>query len=128
MKGITWDHTRGFVPMVATAQRYAELNPEIQIQWEKRSLQGFADDPIEKLAQGYDFLIIDHPHIGVMSEVGAVLPLDEYLPSDFLHDQYINQVGHAHENIITMNTNGHCRLMLRHQWPPGEKINLLNWV
>ncbi len=98
MKGITWNHTRGFVPMVATSQRYAELNPEIQIQWEKRSLQGFADDPIEKLAQDFDFLIIDHPHIGVMSEVGAVLPLDEYLPSDFLHDQYINQVGHAHEN------------------------------
>ena len=104
MKGITWDHTRGFVPMVATSQRYAELNPEIQIQWEKRSLQGFADDPIEKLAQDYDFLIIDHPHIGVMSEVGAVLPLDEYLPSDFLHDQYINQVGHAHENYYY---NGH---------------------
>jgi multiple sugar transport system substrate-binding protein len=104
MKGITWDHTRGFVPMVATAQRYAELNPEIQIQWEKRSLQGFADDPIEKLAQDYDFLIIDHPHIGVMSEAGAVLPLDEYLPADFLHDQHINQVGHAHENYYY---NGH---------------------
>ena len=104
MKGITWDHTRGFVPMVATAQRYAELNPEIQIQWEKRSLQGFADDPIEKLAQDYDFLIIDHPHIGVMAEAGAVLPLDEYLPSDFLHDQLINQIGHAHENYYY---NGH---------------------
>lgn len=98
MKGITWNHTRGYVPMVATSQRYAELNPEIQIQWEKRSLQGFADDPIEKLAQEYDFLIIDHPHIGAMAEAGAVLPLDEYLPSDFLHDQYINQMGHAHEN------------------------------
>jgi len=104
MKGITWDHTRGYVPMVATAQRYAELNPEIQIQWEKRSLQGFADDPIEKLAQDYDFLIIDHPHIGVMAEAGAVLPLDEYLPSDFLHDQLINQIGHAHENYYY---NGH---------------------
>lgn len=104
MKGITWDHTRGFVPMVATSQRYAELNPEIQIQWEKRSLQGFADDPIEKLAQDYDFLIIDHPHIGVMSEAGAVLPLDEYLPSDFLYDQLINQIGHAHENYYY---NGH---------------------
>lgn len=104
MKGITWDHTRGFVPMVATSQRYAELNPEIQIQWEKRSLQGFADDPIEKLAQDYDFLIIDHPHIGVMSEAGAVLPLDEYLPSDFLYDQLINQMGHAHENYYY---NGH---------------------
>lgn len=98
LKGTTWDHTRGFVPLVATSQRYGELNPGIQIQWEKRSLQGFADDPIEKLAQDYDFLIIDHPHIGAMSEVGSVLPLDEYLPADFLHDQYINQVGHSHEN------------------------------
>ena len=104
MKGITWNHTRGFVPMVATSQRYAELNPEVQIQWEKRSLQGFADDPIEKLAQDYDFLIIDHPHIGVMSEAGAVLPLDEYMSYDFLHEQQINQVGRSHENYYY---NGH---------------------
>jgi len=104
LKGITWNHTRGFVPMVATSQRYGEINPGIQIQWEKRSLQGFADDPIEKLAQDYDFLIIGHPHIGVMSEVGSVLPLDEYLPADFLHDQLINQIGHAHENYYY---NGH---------------------
>jgi len=98
MKGITWDHTRGCVPLVATSQRYGELNPEIHIQWEKRSLQGFADDPIEELAKDYDFLIIDHPHIGVMSEAGSVLPMDEYLSADFLHDQYINQVGHSHDN------------------------------
>ena len=106
LKGITWNHTRGFVPMVATSQRYTELNPEIQIQWEKRSLQGFADDPIEKLAQDYDFLIIDHPHIGAMSDVAAVLPLDMYLPTDFLYDQFINQIGHAHENYYYK----------RHQW------------
>jgi len=46
LRGIAWDHTRGFVPMVATAQRFHELHPEIEIRWEKRSLQAFADAPI----------------------------------------------------------------------------------
>jgi len=43
LRGITWDHTRGFLPMVATAQRFSELHPDVRITWEKRSLQHFAD-------------------------------------------------------------------------------------
>ncbi|MBW7895866.1 MAG: carbohydrate ABC transporter substrate-binding protein, partial [Opitutaceae bacterium] len=50
LRGIAWNHSRGFTPMVATAQRYGELHPHVEITWEKRSLQAFADAPIEKLA------------------------------------------------------------------------------
>jgi hypothetical protein len=31
LRGITWNHSRGFVPMVATAQRFSELNPSVEI-------------------------------------------------------------------------------------------------
>ena len=58
LKGITWDHTRGLLPMVATAQRFSELNPDIEISWEKRSLQDFADSSIESLAKRFDLLVI----------------------------------------------------------------------
>lgn len=57
LRGITWNHSRGYVSVVATAQRYMEMHPEIKISWEKRSLQAFADHPIDVLAQQYDLLV-----------------------------------------------------------------------
>ncbi|RZL46370.1 MAG: carbohydrate ABC transporter substrate-binding protein, partial [Pedobacter sp.] len=67
LKGITWNHSRGLLPMVATAQRFAELNPNVQITWEKRSLQQFADFSIQELAERFDLLVIDHPWAGFAS-------------------------------------------------------------
>jgi multiple sugar transport system substrate-binding protein len=96
LRGITWNHTRGFVPMVATAQRFSELHPDIEIRWEKRSLQQFADWPIEKLAEQYDLLVIDHPFSGYAAGHDVLLPLDEHLPASFLADQAANSVGASH--------------------------------
>ncbi len=104
LKGITWNHTRGFLPLVGIAQRLEERNPEICIQWEKRSLQAFADAPIEDLAKQYDLLIIDHPHAGMSAASGALLPLEQILPKEFLADQAAHQVGRSHD---TYNYDGH---------------------
>ena len=87
LKGITWNHTRGLLPMVATAQRFTELNPEIEITWEKRSLQEFADASIEDLAKRFDLLVIDHPWTGFGAHTNAILPLSDYLSSDYIKDQ-----------------------------------------
>ena len=27
--GVTWDHSRGFLPMAATAQRHVEMHPDV---------------------------------------------------------------------------------------------------
>lgn len=96
LRGITWGHSRGFVPMVATAQRYAELNPGVQITWELRSLQAFADQSIAALSERYDLLVIDHPSIGEAAAHGLFVPLDEHLPADFLADQAAHSVGASH--------------------------------
>lgn len=69
LKGITWNHSRGFTSVVATAQRFCEINPGVEIEWEKRSLQEFADAPIQHLADQYDLLIIDHPWAGFAQKV-----------------------------------------------------------
>ncbi|MDB5249206.1 MAG: extracellular solute-binding protein family 1 [Segetibacter sp.] len=98
LKGITWNHSRGFVPMVATAQRFSELNPGVEIIWEKRSLQQFADFSIEQLAERYDLLVIDHPWAGFAARTRTILPLDEFLPADFIEDQRVNTVGHSFES------------------------------
>lgn len=51
LKGITWGHSRGYTSVVATAQRFGELHPGVDIQWEKRSLQAFADGDLNALAR-----------------------------------------------------------------------------
>ena len=96
LNGITWGHSRGISPLLAASQRYAELYPGIEINWKKRSLQEFADFPIEKLTEEYDLLIIDHPWVGCAAATGCVLPLNEYLDEKYLADQLNNSVGDSH--------------------------------
>jgi multiple sugar transport system substrate-binding protein len=67
LKGMTWDHARGYDPMIATSKEYSKKNSDIEILWDKRSLQAFADRPIELMVHDYDFIVIDHPHVGEAS-------------------------------------------------------------
>jgi len=97
LNGITWNHTRGYVPVVATAQRFHELHPHVEISWHKRTLQEFADFPIQKLVDKYDLLVIDHPWAGyAAANSGLLLPLQQYLPANFMADQASNSVGQSH--------------------------------
>jgi multiple sugar transport system substrate-binding protein len=96
LNGITWGHSRGITPLLAASQRYSELYPQVEIRWTKRSLQEFADYPIEKLTESYDLLIIDHPWVGCAAATKCVLPLEEYLPETYLNDQLANSVGYSH--------------------------------
>lgn len=84
--------------MVATAQRFSELHPGIEISWEKRSLQQFADFSIEELAKKFDLLVIDHPWAGFAAKKRSIIPLDEVLPDEFLINQQQNSVGHSYES------------------------------
>jgi multiple sugar transport system substrate-binding protein len=97
---MTWDHTRGLLPMIATAQRFAEMHPGIEIVWQKRSLQAFGDQPLEQLAPRFDLLVIDHPFVGYAAAHPVLLPLDEYLPAEFLADQAANSVGKSYESYV----------------------------
>ena len=98
LKGITWGHSRGITPLLAFSQRFSELNPSIEIQWTKRSLQEFADFPLEKLTQQYDLLIIDHPWVGCAAATESVLALEQYISQEYLKDQLENSVGGSHQS------------------------------
>jgi multiple sugar transport system substrate-binding protein len=103
LKGITWNHTRGLLPMVATAQRFTELNPGIEISWEKRSLQEFADASIEDLAKRFDLLVIDHPWTGFGADTKTILPLSDHLSAEYIKDQKINTVGKSYGSYVFHN-------------------------
>ena len=104
LKGITWGHSRGYTPLVAYSQRFAELNPGVEVTWHKRTLQEFADFPIEKLTEQYDLLIIDHPWVGCAAAAECVLPLEQYLSKEYLDDQLQSSVGYSH---LSYNYNDH---------------------
>ncbi len=76
LRGMTWDHARGFDPMVVTAELYAEAHPGVSIVWEKRDLQAFADRPLEAMAESYDLMVIDHPHVGEAAAGGMLVAFD----------------------------------------------------
>ncbi len=97
LRGITWDHSRGYLPLVATAQRYWEERG-VEILWSKRSLKAFGDFPLQKLVDTYDLLIIDHPFVGYAASHAILTPLDDYLPAEYLQDQAENSVGASHES------------------------------
>jgi multiple sugar transport system substrate-binding protein len=104
LQGITWGHSRGITPLLAAAQRYSELHPEVTVSWTKRTLQEFADYPLEKLVNDYDLLIIDHPWVGCAAATGCVLPLDEYVSAEYMTDQLVHSVGYSHPSY---NYDGH---------------------
>ncbi len=110
LRGITWNHSRGFVSVVATAQRFCEARPEVEIIWEKRSLQAFADAPIEGLAERYDLLVIDHPWAGFAAHSQVLLALQDLVPADFMRDQAENSVGQSHASYIF--DGGQCALAI----------------
>ncbi len=60
LKGMTWDHPRGYDPMIATSREFNKNHSgKIELQWEKRSLQAFADRPIQNMTNEFDLIVID---------------------------------------------------------------------
>jgi len=104
LRGITWGHSRGYTPLIAFSQRFSELFPAIEVVWKKRSLQEFADFPIEKLTNEFDLLVIDHPWVGCAAATNCVLPLERYISSEYLINQSHHSVGASHSSY---NFGGH---------------------
>ena len=99
IKGIAWDHPRGFDPMVETAKVYQKKNPDVNITWEKRPLQAFADRPIEEMAFDYDLMVIDHPHVGEASRKNLIYELNNSQAyKEQLYNLEKNSVGLSHQS------------------------------
>lgn len=81
--GSTWDHSRGYDPLVACSREYAQ-NEGVKINWSKRSLKDFGDASLTSLSRNYDLLVIDHPHIPLAVSENCLLALDELVPASEL--------------------------------------------
>ena len=91
LKGLTWDHPRGYAPLLGGISEYEEQNPKIKIQWDRRTLREFGESPIEQYLALYDLLIVDHPFVGFAAAhgnptgTGAVFGLSPSMPQRKLH-------------------------------------------
>ena len=85
LNGITWDHPRGYDPLIASSALYEKLFG-IKVKWEKRSLTNFGDQALVELAGLFDLLIIDHPHAGVATETKCLFPLDEIVSQEKINE------------------------------------------
>ncbi|MEO8110852.1 MAG: extracellular solute-binding protein, partial [Ginsengibacter sp.] len=83
--GITWDHPRGYEPLIASSALYEKLFG-VRVEWQKRSLTNFGDQSLAELAERFDLLIIDHPHAGDAYDTKCLFPLDEILPKEKLNE------------------------------------------
>lgn len=98
LRGMTWDHVRGFDPLIVTSELFAERHPEVRITWEKRSLQAFADQPIGDLCKAYDLMVIDHPHVGDVASEGELMALNGIGRDEQLIKLAQESVGHSHNS------------------------------
>jgi multiple sugar transport system substrate-binding protein len=84
--------------MKATSEKFKLSNPDAEISWDARSLKDFEDYPIEKLAEKYDLIMMDHPFIGSGVKSKALVPLDEHVPAEYLADQAKHSVGPSYQS------------------------------
>ena len=107
LKGMTWDHSRGYDPMIATSEEFKKKNDNnIKIHWDKRPLQAFADRPIEEMTDNYDLIVIDYPHVGEIAAKELLENFDKPAYTDKLSILAKESVGKSHQSYFINN----------HQW------------
>ena len=97
LKGITWDHARGYDPLIAASELYFK-EKGIQVEWQKRSLTNFGDQSLEELSKQFDLIIMDHPHVGVAESSQCLLPLNDLIDSSILNALKISSAGLSFES------------------------------
>lgn len=98
LKGMAWDHPRGYEPLIAASKAFKKSNPNISIKWDVRSLKEFGDMPIEDLISKYDLITIDHPYMGQADKNGLLLKLEEHFTSDALQTLEKQSLGKCFES------------------------------
>lgn len=104
LKGMAWDHPRGYEPLRATSTEFTKMHPNLTIQWDIRSLKEFGDMPIEDLIETYDIITIDHPYMGQADTNGLLVPLEKFMDTEVLETLKAESVGPSFSSYFY---NGH---------------------
>ena len=83
LRGMTWDHARGYDPLAKGVPLFSVDHPDYEIEWTRRSLRDFGVQPVEALAEQFDIIVIDHPFCGRAKATGCLLDLRPLFPAEF---------------------------------------------
>lgn len=92
-RGLTWDHPRGRQALERSAAASGDL-----IAWDVHSLEGFESAPIAELAERYDVIVLDHPHLGDALATESLRPLVVLFDADWLASLEAASVGPSLES------------------------------
>lgn len=101
LRGVAWNNTRSYVPLIAASQRFEELHPDVQITWDKASISTLLDDTNTGFQKAYDLVVTNNGWIDFCSRKGLLAPLNEWLNIRTLHEQEINSVGQSFKSYQT---------------------------
>ncbi|MEV6637732.1 hypothetical protein AB0M54_44080 [Actinoplanes sp. NPDC051470] len=74
LRGMTWDHPRGYAPLRAFGGG---------VTWDAQPLEAFEARPLREPAATHDLMVIDHPGLGAAIADGALLPMNDlFAPSE----------------------------------------------
>ena len=93
LKGLTWDHPRGYNALAAAARRAELAESGLAIAWEKQPLEGFESHPIADLCARYDLVVLDHPHVGEAVEADCLQPLEAVFGADRIAELEAATIG-----------------------------------
>lgn len=93
LRGLAWDHRRCWGPLDASVMPYSEANPDVRIEWDRRSLYEFGEGALADVLSSYDLVIFDHPFIGDIAAAHLMVPFDGYLAPEQLKAFAADTVG-----------------------------------
>jgi multiple sugar transport system substrate-binding protein len=79
---LTWDHPRGYSALAAASRDFNLSSQGVSLEWTRQPLLGFEEHSIAELAERFDLLILDHPHIGDAVQKDVLVPLEQLFSRD----------------------------------------------
>lgn len=94
--GLTWDHPRGYVALERAAVLARDAG--LDLTWKRQPLEGFESHSIEELAQQYDLIVLDHPHLGDAVKAGCLQPLESLFSASELAQWQRDSIGQTFQS------------------------------
>jgi multiple sugar transport system substrate-binding protein len=92
-RGLTWDHPRGRLALERSAAGLRDASGQSLIEWDVHSLEGFESSSIAELAEKYDVIVLDHPHLGDALANDSLRSIDSLFPAEWLATLSSSSVG-----------------------------------
>lgn len=87
LRGITWQHPRGYDPLVAASDAWMARHPDVRVEWHQLPWYRFEEEVLRSLADrdgAYDLVMFDHPWVGRLAAGECLIAWDELVPPEYL--------------------------------------------